>query len=109
MTRRSLIVSMLAVLLLAPPAAHAATAFKCAMGTINDVQHEWCKRFIARIEKASNGLIAGQVFPAGQLGTTTQLIQGVQLGTIENLFGRHSLVEALGHDPVCRVHHLPKQ
>lgn len=83
MTRCLLIVPLLAWLLLAPAAAHAATAFKCAMGTINDVQHEWCKRFIARIEKASNGLIAGQIFPAGQLGTTTQLIQGVQFGTIE--------------------------
>ena len=71
-----------AALSLAAPA-QAATAFKCAMGTINDVQHEWCKRVIARIEKASNGLIAGQIFPAGQLGGTSQLVQGVQLGTVE--------------------------
>jgi TRAP-type C4-dicarboxylate transport system substrate-binding protein len=86
MTCRSLVVSLLALLLvlsLVPASADAATAFKCAMGTINDVQHEWCKRFIARIEKASNGLIAGQIFPAGQLGSTSQLVQGVQLGTVE--------------------------
>jgi len=72
----------LALALAATPV-HAATVFKCAMGTINDVQHEWCKRFIARLEKASNGLVTGQVFPAGQLGGTSQLVQGVQLGTIE--------------------------
>ena len=80
--RDLLAAAVVAVALTATPA-HAATVFKCAMGTINDVQHEWCKRFIARLEKASNGLVTGQVFPAGQLGGTSQLVQGVQLGTIE--------------------------
>jgi len=80
--RAALAAALLALTAVAPPV-HAGTTFKCAMGTINDVQHEWCKRFIARIEKASSGLIAGQIFPAGQLGSTSQLVQGVQLGTIE--------------------------
>ncbi len=80
--RAAVAAALLPLALVASPA-HASTVFKCAMGTINDVQHEWCKRFIARIEKASNGLITGQIFPAGQLGSTSQLVQGVQLGTIE--------------------------
>jgi TRAP-type C4-dicarboxylate transport system substrate-binding protein len=80
--RGALAAAVVALALIAAPA-HAATVFKCAMGTINDVQHEWCKRFIARLEKASNGLVTGQVFPAGQLGSTSQLVQAVQLGTIE--------------------------
>ena len=82
-TVRGVLVAALAGLALGATPVHAATVFKCAMGTINDVQHEWCKRFIARLEKASNGLVTGQVFPAGQLGSTSQLVQGVQLGTIE--------------------------
>ena len=82
-TVRGVLVAALAGLALTATPGHAATVFKCAMGTINDVQHEWCKRFIARLEKASNGLVTGQVFPAGQLGSTSQLVQGVQLGTIE--------------------------
>ncbi len=65
------------------PAASEAVAFKCATATINDVQHEWCKRYVARLEKASNGLIQGQVFPAGQLGAIPRMVEGVQLGTIE--------------------------
>jgi TRAP-type transport system periplasmic protein len=79
----ALVVALTVLSAIVAPSAHGATAFKCAMGTINDVQHEWCKRFIARVEKASGGLIAGQIFPAGQLGSTSQLVQGVQLGTVE--------------------------
>ncbi len=58
-------------------------ALKCALQTINDVQHEWCKRYLARLEKASSGFIKGQVFPAGQLGNVARMVEGVQLGTIE--------------------------
>jgi TRAP-type C4-dicarboxylate transport system substrate-binding protein len=68
---------------LGPTPAPTAVALKCALQTINDVQHEWCERYLARLEKASNGLVKGQVFPAGQLGNTARMIEGVQLGTIE--------------------------
>jgi TRAP-type C4-dicarboxylate transport system substrate-binding protein len=74
---------VVALALLVPAPAGAAATMKCALITINDVQHEWCKRFIARIEKASGGAIKGQVFPAGQLGNVSRMIEGVQLGTIE--------------------------
>ena len=69
--------------LLWPAAAGAQGAFKCSMMTVNDVQHEWCKRLAARMESATNGTLKGQAFPAGQLGGTAQQIQGVGLGTIE--------------------------
>lgn len=65
------------------PEAKAQATFKCSTGTVNDVQHEWCKRLVARVETATNGALKGQVFPAGQLGGTPQQIQGVGLGTIE--------------------------
>jgi len=68
----------------APRAAEgAAVAFKCATATVNDIHHEWCKRFTARLEKRTDGRMKGQVFPAGQLGPIPRLIEGVQLGTIE--------------------------
>ena len=65
------------------PAEGAALTFKCATATLNDIHHEWCKRFTARLEKRSDGRMKGQVFPAGQLGPIPRLIEGVQLGTIE--------------------------
>lgn len=42
---------------------------KCGTATINDVQHELCKRYIARLIERSQGAIQGQVFPASQLGS----------------------------------------
>src|SRR5207245_10538324 len=65
------------------PAEAATIAFKCATATLNDVQHEWCKRYIARLEKRSNGQIKGQIFPASQLGSIPRMIEGAQFGTIE--------------------------
>lgn len=58
---------------------------KCAIATVNDVHHEWCKRYMARLEKASNGAITGRTFPASQLGSIPRMIEGIQLGTIEVL------------------------
>lgn len=61
----------------------AQTTFKCSTGTLNDVQHEWCKRLVERVAKRTNGQLKGEVFPAAQLGNGTQQLAGVQLGTIE--------------------------
>ena len=66
-----------------PPGAQAEVTFKCGIVSINDVQHEWCKRLSARVEKATNGYLKGQAYPAAQLGPTPRLIEGVQFGTIE--------------------------
>src|SRR5206468_11566498 len=54
-----------------PPGVREAAAFtlKCGTATINDVQHEFCKRYIARLAEHSQGAIQGQVFPASQLGS----------------------------------------
>ena len=70
-------------LALPAPGDAATIPFKCATATINDVQHEWCKRYGARLEKRSGGRIKAQVFPAGQLGATPRVLEGIQLGTIE--------------------------
>jgi TRAP-type C4-dicarboxylate transport system substrate-binding protein len=70
-----------------PPAAAQPIAFKCGTATLNDVQHEWCKRFGARLEQRTGGRIKPQVFPASQLGSIPRMIEGVQLGTIESWIG----------------------
>jgi len=85
------------------PGAGAAATFnlKCATATINDTQHELCKRFVAHLEKVSNGRIKGQVFPASQIGSIPRMIEGVQLGTIEAWVGPPEFL--VGLDPRFQV------
>lgn len=86
----------------APGAGEAATiTFKCATATINDVQHELCKRYMARLEKRTSGVIKGQTFPASQLGSIPRMIEGVQLGTIEGWIGPPDFL--VGVDPRFQV------
>lgn len=56
---------------------------KLATATLNDAQHEWLKRFAAKIEKDTNGRMKGEVYPASQLGTIPRMIEGTQLGSIQ--------------------------
>jgi len=75
--------------------------FKCATATINDSQHELCKRYVTELEKQSNGRIKGQVFPASQIGSIPRMIEGVQLGTIEAWVGPPEFL--VGVDPRFQV------
>jgi TRAP-type transport system periplasmic protein len=61
----------------------ATIVMKLASPTINDVQHEWMRRFAAAIEKKTNGRIKAEVYPAGQLGSIPRMIEGTQLGSIQ--------------------------
>jgi TRAP-type C4-dicarboxylate transport system substrate-binding protein len=56
---------------------------KLATATLNDAQHEWLKRFAAKIEKSTNGRMKPEVYPASQLGTIPRMIEGTQLGSIQ--------------------------
>lgn len=78
---------VLALLLLAPglPASAQPYVMKIGNATINDVQHEWQKRFATRVNQKSGGRIKAEVYPASQLGPQPQMINGVQLGSIEAL------------------------
>lgn len=58
---------------------------KIGTPTINDIQHEWMKRFEPRIEERSNGAIAVELYPASQLGAVPRMIEGLQFGTVEAL------------------------
>ena len=60
---------------------------KLGTATINEAQHEWCKRFVAMVEKDSGGRIKGQIFPASQLGPIPREIEGVQFGAIQGYIG----------------------
>ncbi|HEY4736816.1 MAG TPA: hypothetical protein VIH63_05425, partial [Xanthobacteraceae bacterium] len=60
---------------------------KLGTATINDSQHEWCKRFAAMVEKDSGGRIRGEIYPASQLGPIPREIEGVQFGAIQGYIG----------------------
>src|ERR1700683_5457580 len=60
---------------------------KLGTATINEAQHEWCKRFTAMVEKDSGGRIKGEIYPASQLGPIPREIEGVQFGAIQGYIG----------------------
>ena len=60
---------------------------KLGIATINDAQHEWCKRFVTMVEKDSGGRIKGEIYAASQLGPIPRQIEGVQFGAIQGYVG----------------------
>ncbi|MEX2454030.1 MAG: TRAP transporter substrate-binding protein [Rhodospirillaceae bacterium] len=96
------VAALLAGAALGPGTAAAQTwTMKIGADTINDVQHEWIKRYGARVEKASNGRIKAEYYPSGQLGGSTAEIKGMQLGTIEARIGPGAFLG--GIDPRFQV------
>jgi TRAP-type C4-dicarboxylate transport system substrate-binding protein len=79
---------MVAALLAAAPAqAQKTFVMKLSLATINDTQHEWCRRFVAAVEKDSGGRIKGEIYPVSQLGPIPRQIEGVQFGSIQAWIG----------------------
>jgi TRAP-type C4-dicarboxylate transport system substrate-binding protein len=66
----------------APAAAQTAT-MKMASATINDVQHEWLRRFDADIKGRVGDRLKVEIYPASQLGAIPRMVEGVVLGSIE--------------------------
>jgi TRAP-type transport system periplasmic protein len=60
---------------------------KLGLAAINEQQHEWCKRFVAMLQKDSGGKIKGEIYPASQLGSIPREIEGVQFGAIQGFVG----------------------
>ena len=73
----------LAALVAAAPAGAQQITIKEGHATIRSGQDHWANTFKEYVEKRSGGRIKIDVFPGGQLGQQTALIQGAQLGTIE--------------------------
>jgi C4-dicarboxylate-binding protein DctP len=56
---------------------------KAGVLAFNDADHGYLIMLKERLEKATNGRIAVNIFPRGQLGSPAAHAQGLQLGTIE--------------------------
>ena len=83
------------------PASAQTYTLKIGNATINDVQHEWQKRWGARVEKRAGGRIKVEIYPASQIGSIPRMIEGLQLGTLEAWIGPPEFV--VGHDPRFQV------
>lgn len=71
------------LLALASTVALAQSTMKMASATINDVQHEWLKRFDAAM-KPHAARLKIETYPASQLGQIPRMVEGVAVGTIES-------------------------
>jgi TRAP-type transport system periplasmic protein len=80
-------VVLLALTLGAAQAQDKTYVMKLGTATINDAQHEWCKRFAAMVEKDSGGRIRGEIYPASQLGSIPRQVEGMQFGAIQGYIG----------------------
>jgi TRAP-type transport system periplasmic protein len=78
---------------------------KLGTATINEAQHQWCKLFVAMVEKDSGGRIKGQIYPASQLGPIPREIEGVQFGAIQGYIGPPEFL--VGVDPRFEVLSAP--
>lgn len=95
------LVAALAAALAATPADAQTYTMKIGNATINDVQHEWQKRWGARVEKRAGGRIKVEIYPASQIGSIPRMIEGLQLGTLEAWIGPPEFV--VGHDTRFQV------
>ncbi len=59
------------------------SAMKLSTATVNEVQHEWLRRFAAEVSQATGGKLRGEVYPASQLGSIPRQIEGTQFGSIQ--------------------------
>ena len=100
-TMAAVVVVGAALALAAAPASAQTYTLKIGNATINDVQHEWQKRWGARVEKRAGGRIKVEIYPASQIGSIPRMIEGLQLGTLEAWIGPPEFI--VGHDPRFQV------
>ena len=81
----------IAALTLVAPAKAQEYTMKFATLTINDSQHEFIKMYKTELERATNGRIKVEIYPAGQLGNAQRQTEGLRLGTIEGVNGPSEL------------------
>jgi TRAP-type C4-dicarboxylate transport system substrate-binding protein len=60
---------------------------KMGTATLNDAQHEWMKRFAVEIDKATDGQIKVEIYPASQLGSAQKTIEQVQFNSAQAWVG----------------------
>ena len=98
---RTTTLAAILVLAMTAPAVAQTYTLKIGNATINDVQHEWQKRWGARVEKRAGGRIKVEIYPASQIGSIPRMIEGLQLGTLEAWIGPPEFI--VGHDPRFQV------
>ena len=59
---------------------------KIGYPTTADPQHDYAVKFVAEVNKRTNGRVKGRVFPTSQLGKIPRQIEAIQLGTQEGFF-----------------------
>jgi TRAP-type C4-dicarboxylate transport system substrate-binding protein len=100
--RRFALAASALALAVALPAAHAQTVtMKMASATINDVQHEWLKRFEAEIKPRVGDKLKIEIYPASQLGAIPRMVEGVVMGSIESFVTPTSFL--VGTEPRFQV------
>jgi TRAP-type C4-dicarboxylate transport system substrate-binding protein len=95
----------LPALLAAPAAAQTPPVLKMASATINDVQHEWLRRFEAALNARLPGRLKPEIYPASQLGAIPRMVEGLLLGTIESFITPTSFLVPV--DPRMQVFDAP--
>ena len=88
-----------------PATAQTAPTMKMASATINDVQHEWLRRFDAALKARIGERVKGEVYPASQLGAIPRMVEGLLLGTIESFVTPTSFMVPV--DPRLQVFDAP--
>jgi TRAP-type C4-dicarboxylate transport system substrate-binding protein len=86
---------------LAAGLAVAQPVMKAGTATINDVQHEYLKRFAERIGKQAPQKLKVEVYPAEQLGNNARMLEGLTLGTLEAVIGPPEFI--VGVDPRFQI------
>ncbi len=118
MNRSSLLARRPIITRLAAVAAAAALAFvpsvtlaadpivmKIGTASLNDVQHEFMKRYAAALNKDSKGRIKVEIYPASQLGSIPREIEATQFGSIQAWVGPPEFLS--GVDPRYEVLSAP--
>lgn len=94
------------VTLWTPSAVQAADyTMKFSTPTINELQHEWMKRYKVLVEERSEGQIEVELYPASQLGPINSVMEGLQLGTIEGTITPAEFY--VGVDPRLQIPAIP--
>jgi TRAP-type C4-dicarboxylate transport system substrate-binding protein len=89
------------------PGAQAQQQFvmKFATQTLNDVHTEYMRAYKEALEKATNGRIRVELYPAAQLGAAPRQVEGLRLGTIQAAIGPAELF--VGADPRLQAVAMP--
>jgi len=93
--------ALAAALTVAPPARAQTHTMKMASATINDVQHEWLKRFESEVKPKLGERLKIEIYPASQLGAIPRMVEGVVLGSIESFVTPTSFL--VGTEPRFQV------